>query len=31
MGRTSNYPVEFRREVVRLVLQADKTDAEWSP
>lgn len=24
MGRTSNYPVEFRREAVRLVLQTDK-------
>ena len=27
MGRTSNYPLEFRQEAVRLVLHTDKTAA----
>jgi transposase len=27
MGRTSNYPVEFRREAVRLVLHTDRSTA----
>jgi len=30
MGRRSNYPEEFRREAVRLVLTTDKTRAEVS-
>jgi transposase len=30
MGRRSNYPEEFRREAVRLVLTTDKTRAEAS-
>jgi transposase len=28
MGRVSNYPVEFRREAVRLVLHTDATAAQ---
>lgn len=28
MGRTSNYPLEFRQEAVRLVLHTDKTAAQ---